>query len=159
MESISSLPTTWRAGRVQGTFYSRRQSGLFRAGRSCILRAHLLKVPFPGAQRDYTKTRLRSCATGIFRRRTNWNRGVMRARMTARSALMQPLIAPLYDGKRRAKLWRRYRDTRIRTRTTWCGEFWKTQKSEKEFQSFWETALHDGVMAGTASTAPRWRSP
>ncbi len=48
---------------------------------------------------DCTKTRPPNCVIGIFQLPTHWNRGETHALTTGPISLIQPLIAPLYDGK------------------------------------------------------------
>jgi molybdopterin-containing oxidoreductase family iron-sulfur binding subunit len=69
--------------------------------------------------------------------------------------IMQPLIAPLYDGKSAHELL-----SVLLGPETPCHDvvktYWKNQYnamrrgSAAEFEPFWETSLHDGVVAGTA---------
>jgi MoCo/4Fe-4S cofactor protein with predicted Tat translocation signal len=66
--------------------------------------------------------------------------------------IIQPLIAPLYDGHSAHEI--------IATLTGQAGKsgydlvrsYWKSKRPEKDkaFEAFWETSLHDGLMAGTA---------
>jgi MoCo/4Fe-4S cofactor protein with predicted Tat translocation signal len=63
---------------------------------------------------------------------------------------IQPLIAPLYDGKSAHELLAVLLGQPGRTSHDVVREYWKGQRSEKDFEAFWETTLHDGVMAGTA---------
>ena len=75
-----------------------RQSGVRRAGRSefsgCAEEGEASR-----ARGVVCRMRPRHGATGMFRRRIIWNRGAMRGPMTARLSIVQPLIAPIYDGK------------------------------------------------------------
>ncbi len=64
--------------------------------------------------------------------------------------ILQPLIAPLYGGKSShevlAALLGGFGDTTYDI----VRNYWKTQKIAGDFETFWRTALHDGVVAGTA---------
>ena len=64
--------------------------------------------------------------------------------------IVQPLIAPLYAGKSYhqvvAALLGGFGDTPYDI----VRNYWKTQKTAGDFESFWRTSLHDGVVAGTA---------
>jgi molybdopterin-containing oxidoreductase family iron-sulfur binding subunit len=64
--------------------------------------------------------------------------------------ILQPLIAPLYGGKSShevlAALLGGFGDTTYDV----VRNYWKTQKIAGDFEIFWRTALHDGVVAGTA---------
>jgi molybdopterin-containing oxidoreductase family iron-sulfur binding subunit len=65
--------------------------------------------------------------------------------------IVQPLIAPLYGGRSEHEL------LAVLMGDTTSGydqvrNYWQGQRPEKDkaFEAFWETSLHDGVMAGTA---------
>ena len=69
---------------------------------------------------------------------------------------VQPLIAPIYDGKSAhellaAMLGRGGQSGRDLVRNYWKGQ--RKDKDEKAFEDYWETSLHDGVAAGTALPA------
>jgi len=63
--------------------------------------------------------------------------------------ILQPLIAPLYGGKSYhevvAALLGGFGDATYDV----VRNYWKTQKITGDFEMFWRTALHDGVVAGT----------
>jgi MoCo/4Fe-4S cofactor protein with predicted Tat translocation signal len=68
--------------------------------------------------------------------------------------ILQPLISPLYDGKSAHELL-----AALLGKTGISGhdivrEHWKSQRPAKEknkdFETFWQTTLHDGVMTGSA---------
>jgi MoCo/4Fe-4S cofactor protein with predicted Tat translocation signal len=63
---------------------------------------------------------------------------------------IQPLIAPLYDGKTPTEIIATLLGQPGLTAHEIVREYWKGQRPEKDFEAFWETTLHDGVMAGTA---------
>ncbi len=63
---------------------------------------------------------------------------------------IQPLIAPLYDGKTAHELLANLLGQAGRTAHDVVREYWKSQRPEKDFEAFWETTLYNGVMAGTA---------
>lgn len=67
--------------------------------------------------------------------------------------IQQPLIEPLYTGR-----------TAIQVLSAWVGEpaksdhdlvreYWQGRDTRGNFESFWEAALHDGVVAGSALPA------
>ena len=66
-------------------------------------------------------------------------------------SLMQPLIAPLYDGKSAHELLGLLLQ-RSPTRSDYeiVREFWKSQNLWPDFEKGWRRALHDGVIAETA---------
>ena len=63
---------------------------------------------------------------------------------------IQPLIAPLYDGKSTYELLAVLLGQPGRAGHDIVRDCWKSQRPEKNYEAFWETTLHDGVMAGTA---------
>ena len=84
-----------RRRRVAG--HPGRQSGVHGAGRPG-LRAGGAQGPACDPPRACTRTRPRPSAAGTSPRPTNSSRGAMPGRSTARSSILQPLIAPLYGG-------------------------------------------------------------
>jgi molybdopterin-containing oxidoreductase family iron-sulfur binding subunit len=68
-------------------------------------------------------------------------------------SLIQPLIAPLYEGKTAYEVFAALQGHADKTAYDVVREYWKSQKSEKEFDSFWSNSLHDGVIAGSALQA------
>ena len=100
-----------------------------------------------------TTTRPRPSATGTSRQRTTWSRGATRGPATAPSRLIQPLIAPLYNG-RTAHEWSarcssagRAVEPRHRARLLAAAE----RLQGAEFERFWRRALHDGMVPNTAA--------
>jgi MoCo/4Fe-4S cofactor protein with predicted Tat translocation signal len=82
------------------------------------------------------------------------------------ATIVQPLIAPLYAGRTPHELLRLFTDPAEATsygivRETW-RQFWTNNKRGDDFESFWETVIHDGVVPGTAAPArqvspqPNW---
>ena len=73
-------------------------------------------------------------------------------------ALMQPLIAPLYDGKTAHELLAACLESPETTSYDVVRAYWRTQHTGADFERWWQKALHDGVVPGTAS-APLTRPP
>ena len=71
--------------------------------------------------------------------------------------IVQPLIAPLYDGKSMHEMLAVLAGKAGVSAHDIVRDYWKGQRpakqSDKEFENFWETTLHDGVMAGSALPA------
>jgi MoCo/4Fe-4S cofactor protein with predicted Tat translocation signal len=73
------------------------------------------------------------------------------------ASIAQPLIEPLYHGRSVHELLTVVTD-RLQTsgyetvRDHW-RKHWEGRKSSGDFEDFWETSLHDGVVAGTAFPA------
>jgi MoCo/4Fe-4S cofactor protein with predicted Tat translocation signal len=70
-------------------------------------------------------------------------------------SIVQPLIAPLYDGKSDHDLIAALAGESGKTGHDIVRGYWSSQRaakeSDKQFKDFWETTLHDGLMLGTAS--------
>jgi molybdopterin-containing oxidoreductase family iron-sulfur binding subunit len=74
------------------------------------------------------------------------------------ATIVQPLIAPLYGGKTATELLAALLQSTERSaydvlRATWRGR-WAERHAPGDFETAWQTALNDGVVAGTAA-APR----
>lgn len=74
--------------------------------------------------------------------------------------IVQPLIAPLYDGKTAHELLAALLGQADATGYDLVRAYWKTQLSG-DFEAQWRKAVHDGVIAGTALPAvqPSWARP
>jgi molybdopterin-containing oxidoreductase family iron-sulfur binding subunit len=64
--------------------------------------------------------------------------------------IQQPLIAPLYDGKSAHELLSVLAGQADRSGHDLVHDHWKGQAAAKDFEIFWETALHAGLVAGSA---------
>ena len=67
-------------------------------------------------------------------------------------SIIQPLIAPLYDGKTAHEVLAAAAG-REQTPYDLVREYWRTQPGAADFERWWRTALHDGLVAGTALPA------
>jgi MoCo/4Fe-4S cofactor protein with predicted Tat translocation signal len=69
--------------------------------------------------------------------------------------IIQPLIAPIYNGHSVHEIVAVLAGQVTKSGHDLVRDFWKTQRPEKDkaFEAFWETSLHDGLMAGTALPA------
>jgi molybdopterin-containing oxidoreductase family iron-sulfur binding subunit len=69
--------------------------------------------------------------------------------------IIQPLIAPLYDGHSAHEIISVLAGDTGTSGHDLVKNYWKSQRPEKDkaFEAFWETSLHDGLMAGTALPA------
>jgi molybdopterin-containing oxidoreductase family iron-sulfur binding subunit len=66
------------------------------------------------------------------------------------ATIVQPLIAPLYGGKSAHELLSALMEESERSGYDIVRDYWRTQSRPRDFEAFWRTALHDGVVAGTA---------
>jgi molybdopterin-containing oxidoreductase family iron-sulfur binding subunit len=64
--------------------------------------------------------------------------------------IVQPLIAPLYNGKTAHELLSVLMGEPHRSSHTSVRAYWEQQYQGADFEHFWHTTLHDGLMAGTA---------
>ncbi|HUK30585.1 MAG TPA: TAT-variant-translocated molybdopterin oxidoreductase, partial [Candidatus Acidoferrum sp.] len=70
-------------------------------------------------------------------------------------SLVQPLIAPLYDGKSEHDVLSAIQGHADKSSYELVREYWKSQKNDKDFESFWQSSLHNGVITGSAfASAP-----
>jgi molybdopterin-containing oxidoreductase family iron-sulfur binding subunit len=69
--------------------------------------------------------------------------------------LIQPLIAPLYDGHSAHEVIALFTGDAGKSGHELVRDYWQTQRPEKDkaFETLWETSLHDGLVAGTALPA------
>lgn len=65
-------------------------------------------------------------------------------------SIMQPLIAPLYGGKSAHELLAVLHGQPGLTSYDMVRDHWKAQQNSSDFEKFWQTSLHDGVIADTA---------
>src|SRR5438128_1081189 len=66
------------------------------------------------------------------------------------ASIVQPLIAPLYNGKSAHELLSLLAGQAEATGFEIVQGYWKTQHSGGDFDAFWRRSLHDGWIAGTA---------
>jgi molybdopterin-containing oxidoreductase family iron-sulfur binding subunit len=64
--------------------------------------------------------------------------------------ILQPLIAPLYGGKSAHELLSAFLGTPDKSAYDGLREYWQGQLKTGDFEKLWRTALHDGLVAGTA---------
>jgi len=64
--------------------------------------------------------------------------------------IQQPLIAPLYSGKSAYELLSALLGDATQTSHDIVRGHWEAQRGGEGFNQFWQTALHDGVIAGSA---------
>jgi MoCo/4Fe-4S cofactor protein with predicted Tat translocation signal len=68
------------------------------------------------------------------------------------ASVMQPLIQPLYDGRSASEILASFTNDADKTGHDMVRDYWMGQRPEKDkaYEVYWETSLHDGVLAGTA---------
>jgi len=65
-------------------------------------------------------------------------------------SIIQPLIAPLYEGKTAHELLAVFQGQSGRTPHSVVHDYWRAQKPAANFEALWESWLNDGVVAATA---------
>ena len=68
------------------------------------------------------------------------------------ASVMQPLIQPLYDGHSMGEILASFTNEANKTGYDMVRDYWMSQRPEKDkaYETYWETSLHDGILAGTA---------
>ena len=66
------------------------------------------------------------------------------------ATILQPLIAPLYGGRTAHEIVAALMGQPGRSSYDIVRDYWKQQSRAQDFELFWRTALHDGVVAGSA---------
>jgi molybdopterin-containing oxidoreductase family iron-sulfur binding subunit len=69
------------------------------------------------------------------------------------ATVLQPLIAPLYGGRTAHEVLAAVAGQSDRSSYDLVRDYWSRQKSEKDFEAMWRSALHDGVVGETSFTA------
>jgi MoCo/4Fe-4S cofactor protein with predicted Tat translocation signal len=67
-------------------------------------------------------------------------------------SFLQPLIAPLYDGRTAAEVLAAFAGRATQSAHDLVRERWQRERGG-DFEAFWEQALHDGVVPDTAAAA------
>jgi MoCo/4Fe-4S cofactor protein with predicted Tat translocation signal len=144
-DGLEALVDEMTRGEVQALFIL-GGNPVYSAPANLTFGSHLLKVPFRAHSGLYEDETAELCHWHIPAAHFLESWGDSRA-YDGTIGLMQPLISPLYEGKTPSEILTAIQGHSDKSAHDLLQEFWKTQKSEKEFQSFWETALHDGVVA------------
>ena len=71
------------------------------------------------------------------------------------TTIMQPLIAPLYEGKSAHELLAVLAGQAGMSSHDIVRHWWESQHQAPDFADFWQTALHDGLVSGTAQSPKR----
>jgi molybdopterin-containing oxidoreductase family iron-sulfur binding subunit len=77
-------------------------------------------------------------------------------------SLVQPLIAPIYGAKTVHEILNVLNNRTDHSAYDTVRDYWQTQHKGKDFDDFWQTSLHDGVIQGTAlpeTSAPAAKVP
>jgi molybdopterin-containing oxidoreductase family iron-sulfur binding subunit len=75
------------------------------------------------------------------------------------AAIIQPLIAPLYQGRSKHEMLAALLGQPDQAPYQIVRDYWRGNHPDEDFETFWRTALHDGIVAGSAfqpaEVAPR----
>jgi molybdopterin-containing oxidoreductase family iron-sulfur binding subunit len=71
------------------------------------------------------------------------------------TTIMQPLIAPLYEGKSAHELLAVLAGQAGMSSHDIVRHWWESQHQAPDFADFWQTTLHDGLVSGTAQSPKR----
>jgi molybdopterin-containing oxidoreductase family iron-sulfur binding subunit len=66
------------------------------------------------------------------------------------ATIIQPLIAPLYQGRTAHELLAVFSEEPARTSYEVVREHWQRERSGGDFEAFWRQALHEGIVPDTA---------
>src|ERR1017187_525322 len=145
LAEIEGLVSEMGAGAVQALFIL-GSNPVYSAPANLTFGAQLLKVPFRAHLGLYEDETAELCHWHIPAAHSLESWGDARA-YDGTIGLMQPLIAPLYDGKTSGEILAALQGHTDKNSHDLVQEYWRTEKNDKGFQAFWETALHDGLIA------------
>ena len=66
-------------------------------------------------------------------------------------SFVQPLIAPLYDGKTANEIFSSLAGEADKSPHDIVREYWEPASKSTDFETYWQTALHDGIVPNTAA--------
>jgi MoCo/4Fe-4S cofactor protein with predicted Tat translocation signal len=69
------------------------------------------------------------------------------------ATIMQPLIAPLYDGRSQHEILAIFTDSPVKSSYDSVREYWQKQHTGADFEAWWRKSIHDGVVVGSAFAA------
>jgi molybdopterin-containing oxidoreductase family iron-sulfur binding subunit len=75
------------------------------------------------------------------------------------ASIMQPLIAPLYEGKSPHDIMAIFTDSPVKAGYDSVLEYWQKQHTGADFDLWWRKSIHDGLIAGSAFTPKTTSSP
>jgi MoCo/4Fe-4S cofactor protein with predicted Tat translocation signal len=153
MQSLGELVADMEAGRVQ-TLLIFGGNPVYAAPADLEFAKHLLKVPLRVHLSLYDDETSELCHWHIPEAHFLESWSDARA-FDGTITILQPLISPLYDGKSAHELLAAFLGTEASAHDVvklyWKNRYASTKLGDaKAFEVFWETSLHDGVVAGTA---------
>ncbi len=153
VESLRELAREMEAGRVE-VLVILGGNPVFTAPADILFAEHLSKVGFRVHVSLYDDETSARCHWHIPEAHYLESWGDARA-YDGTVTILQPLIAPLYNGKSSHELLAALLGQPGRSSYEIVRDYWKGRRQSGDFEQFWRTTLHDGVMAGTALPAKR----
>jgi MoCo/4Fe-4S cofactor protein with predicted Tat translocation signal len=150
-QSIRDLANDMADGNVQALVII-GGNPVYSAHSSVKFGSRLLKVPFRAHLGLYEDETAELCHWHIPAAHELESWGDARA-FDGMVGFIQPLIAPLYDGKTAHEVFAALQGRADKTAYDLVREHWKAQRGDKNFDTFWQTSLHDGLVAGSALPA------
>jgi molybdopterin-containing oxidoreductase family iron-sulfur binding subunit len=147
-ESLWELTEDIAAGHVQALFII-NGNPVFSAPADFSFGRNLVKIPFRAHLGLYEDETAELCHWHIPAAHELESWGDARA-YDGTVGVIQPLIAPLYDGKTGHDILSALQGHTDKNSYTVVREYWKSQQTDKDFEKSWETALHDGLMVDSA---------
>jgi molybdopterin-containing oxidoreductase family iron-sulfur binding subunit len=147
-EAFRGLTDDMRAGRV-ALLLVLGGNPVFTAPADLRFNEALDRVPFRAHLGLYDDETARLCHWHVPEAHYLESWGDVRA-VDGTATLLQPLIAPLYGGKTASEVLAALLESAERSAYDVTRATWRTARHETDFETFWQRALHDGVIAGTA---------
>jgi MoCo/4Fe-4S cofactor protein with predicted Tat translocation signal len=154
LESLKELVADMSAGRVD-TIYMFGVNPVYDAPHDLNFAQNLLKVNFRVHNGLYEDETAELCHWHVPAAHELESWSDARA-YDGTAGVIQPLIAPLYEGKTAHEVMAALQGKGDQPGHDIVRGYWQTQfaaKNPKDFEAFWETSLHDGVIANTAFEA------
>jgi len=147
-ESLRELATVMNAGEVE-LLVIIGGNPVYTAPADLAFADALARVPFRVHLGLYADETAALCDWHIPQAHTLETWGDVRA-YDGTITIQQPLIAPLYGGKSAYELLSALLGDATQTSHDIVRGHWEAQRGSEGFNQFWQTALHDGVIAGSA---------
>ena len=155
LDSIRELATAMQAGELQSLIIL-GGNPVYDTPADLQFRAALAKVPLTVHLGQYDNETSSRCTWHIPQAHPLESWGDTRG-IDGTASIIQPLIAPLYRGITAAELVNSIGGNPPATSYDLVQNHWRTHHADAgrsdEFQSYWETAVHDGVVAETTSAS------
>jgi molybdopterin-containing oxidoreductase family iron-sulfur binding subunit len=148
---LDELADDMAAGNVQAIFIL-DANPVYSTPANLVVAARLLKVPFRVHLGLYEDETAELCHWHVPAAHYLESWGDVRA-YDGTVSYIQPLIAPLYDGKTPHDVLSALQGRADKTGYDLVREYWKNQRGEKDFETFWQKSLHDGLISETALPA------